>query len=1028
MKLNPESEGEDDKYIEDTEAEAEFYTVDETDSNLINITIPNTVYGYWEYVGSPDSNDYKNKNENYKLSCRLFKVRNSKGEYEVIYFHFTPSGTLNVSSVGSNNKLSNRNVPLPSGYNYNITVSSKITKIANYAFCEGSTLPISNNSTVNSDTEEIESGYVNVLDSGHILSVTFEENSNLNYIGSYAFWGCSKLKSISIPSGVISLNNSAFKRCYSLQEVIFDEISELNQIPQYAFAYCNNLSTIILPYSVDTICAYAFYNCKSLGEFRFPEYLKYIKNNTFENCTSIYTSKTDELRNLEFDDNIIYVGGNAFKGCGFDGKLTIGNGFTTISQSDTTVQDKKFSVNTIFGISEGQLTFTSLQIGNTTNSDALTIIKDNAFKNCISIKSVNITNSVSGTGASAFSGCTSLIAAVIPDTFTSISNNLFDGCIKLSDLSLPDNIETIGQYAFKNCSSLKEFKFPESLKYIKNNAFENCTSIYTSKTDELRNLEFDDNIIYVGGSAFKGCGFDGELIIGNGFTKVSSNDSVVDNDFSVNKVFGISSCSELLFTSLQIGNTTDSDALIVIKSSAFINCNSIKSVNITNSVSGAESSAFSGCTSLVTAIIPDTFTSISNNLFDGCIKLSDLSLPDNIETIDQYAFRNCGSLKEFKFPESLKYIKNNAFQNCTSMYTSKTDKLRNLEFNDNIIYVGSSAFKGCGFDGELIIGNGFTTISQSDTTIQDKKFSVNTIFGISEGQLTFTSLQIGHTVPDDEIKSDNSAYSTISIKNKAFFKSTKLETLTITNAVHNIGVFENNSNDSGAFQGCENLKGDLIIPEGVVLIGPKCFRHIGTLTDTSNNAAYRDQGTGEYFKLYIPSTVKIICRGAFESCTGFGSLEIAENENDIVPLRIYSYAFKYCRNLSGTLVIPSTVHEISAYYNTYSEGILYNVNDKGQQFAATSFDTIVFQNDIKINISNEPDIFKGIFTNTHKDNKSETNKYVKKIYYKKGTNVKDTIESVYNANKDILCLNVPEIKFIEYEDGETPWLENNDDD
>jgi hypothetical protein len=289
-------------------------------------------------------------------------------------------------------------------------------------------------------------------------------------------------------------------------------------------------------------------------------------------------------------------------------------------------------------------------------------------------------------------------------------------------------------------------------------------------------------------------------------------------------------------------------------------------------------------------------------------------------------------------------------------------------------------------------------------------------------------LQIGHTVLDDEIKSDNSAYSTISIKNKAFFKSTKLETLTITNAVHNIGVFENNSNDSGAFQGCENLKGDLIIPEGVVLIGPKCFRHIGTLTDTSNNAAYRDQETGEYFKLYIPSTVKIICRGAFESCTGFGSLEIAENENDIVPLRIYSYAFKYCRNLSGTLVIPSTVHEISAYYNTYSEGILYNVNDKGQQFAATSFDTIVFQNDIKINISNEPDIFKGIFTNTHKDNKSVINEPVKTIYYKKGTNVKDTIKSVYNANKDILCLNVPEIKFIEYEDGETPWLENNDDD
>ena len=40
-------------------------------------------------------------------------------------------------------------------------------------------------------------------------------------IGSYAFWACTALKSITIPSGVTDIFASTFELCYSLETIIF---------------------------------------------------------------------------------------------------------------------------------------------------------------------------------------------------------------------------------------------------------------------------------------------------------------------------------------------------------------------------------------------------------------------------------------------------------------------------------------------------------------------------------------------------------------------------------------------------------------------------------------------------------------------------------------------------------------------------------------------------------------------------------------------------------------------------------------
>jgi hypothetical protein len=56
-----------------------------------------------------------------------------------------------------------------------------------------------------------------------LISVVFEENSQLKTIGSYAFSDSESLSSITIPSTVTSIGAKAFAGCSGLTNVIFED-------------------------------------------------------------------------------------------------------------------------------------------------------------------------------------------------------------------------------------------------------------------------------------------------------------------------------------------------------------------------------------------------------------------------------------------------------------------------------------------------------------------------------------------------------------------------------------------------------------------------------------------------------------------------------------------------------------------------------------------------------------------------------------------------------------------------------------
>lgn len=143
-------------------------------------------------------------------------------------------------------------------------------------------------------------------------------------------------------------------------------------------------------------------------------------------------------------------------------------------------------------------------------------IGDEAFKNNIKVREVNLEKGVSEIGISSFYGCTSLRRVEL-STVKIIRRNAFCGCTNLTSISLDCNPETVGagafsmckrleravcggkiisERAFCGCKALKHVDFPEGLKEIQREDF--CDT-------GIKQVNLPESLEVIGDSAFLKC-------------------------------------------------------------------------------------------------------------------------------------------------------------------------------------------------------------------------------------------------------------------------------------------------------------------------------------------------------------------------------------------------------------------------------------------------------------------------------------------------------------------------------------------
>ncbi len=288
---------------------------------------------------------------------------------------------------------------------------------------------------------------------------------------------------------VISIGLRAFYQCSMLSSITMP--STVNQIGSSAFAYCYSLSSINIPESVTTIESRAFFYCLELTEISIPAAATIIGDSALSSCTNM-TSITVDPSNPNYSS----TGGVLFNKsgeeliqcpCGKSGSYTVPGAV------------KKIRDNAFYDCPK----LTTLYL-----SGNITDIGGWAFYNCRKLTQIQLPASLTTLGDAAFLSCVRLESIFVDPAnthFTNIGGVLFNKAeteliaypaAKTGDYVVPPGVVTIKRAAF-GYSPISGITLPASIYYINHGAFFYC--------DNLTHVVIPASVIQIDYGAFSPC-------------------------------------------------------------------------------------------------------------------------------------------------------------------------------------------------------------------------------------------------------------------------------------------------------------------------------------------------------------------------------------------------------------------------------------------------------------------------------------------------------------------------------------------
>lgn len=437
------------------------------------------------------------------------------------------------------------------------------------------------------------------------------------------------------------------------------------------------------------------------------------------------------IKNIIITGDIENVGSYAFKGTKLD-SVTLTDSITNIEayafyNCELSQVELPSNLQTI-----GSYAFGGNNIIELDFPDSLSSIYERAFERN-KVQSLNFHN-LTYIGAAAFANCSELQDVMFSESSIALDGGLFTGCTSLKNVDLNGQM-MLPEGCFYNCSSLETIDLKNIIE-IPDNCFYYCTSLQSINMD---------NVYSVSGGCFIGCTALKEISINavnnttTGGTFINSGLEVIhigkDVDEQSFTSYCLSDCPNLVtcdiatanpylrsegdivfnsdktklvwcLPSMKMESYTVPNTVTEIADGAFRNCQNLKNITMTDSISvigyeafcgtgittvhipveveelefvfenckdlisvtGGESvtklrGTFRNCSSLSECLIEGDITIIGQDTFNGCSNLSSYDIPVTLKELGKHAFSGCYGLTRLVFPKSIEKLGDHPFPN-----------------------------------------------------------------------------------------------------------------------------------------------------------------------------------------------------------------------------------------------------------------------------------------------------------------------------------------------------------------------------
>ena len=479
--------------------------------------------------------------------------------------------------------------------------------------------------------------------------------SGLKKIGDYAFYNCNNLLDMTFPDGVTEIGDYAFYNTVRLSQVAFGSGSKLESVGNFAFGF-SGLTRFDIPAKLTSVNGSAFYGATKLRDIFVAR-----ENTAFRSFDGVLADATGALlvaypaakgMSYTLPDVVTEIGAYAFA-CARLTEVDLNNAqkigeaaFTGSSLEELTLGEKIVSL--------GREAFSynynlrSVSFAETIN---LAVIPKEAFTYCFSLASVEIPASVMVVDAAAFAGNVSLASVSFADgaRLLGIGKEAFASCTALGGIEIPASVLSIGESAFEKDFLLASVSFEEGslLSSIGDRAF--------ADTVALTAITFPANLAQIGAYAFLDGGLTGEI------TLPANLGSLGEGAFA--------SCHAL--TAIGIA---DENAVYTSVGGVLYN-------------KGKTLLAAYPAGRVATSYTPESTTErIGNAAFYGAWNMTGVTINDGVTAVGEYAFYDCKNVTSYGLPSSLTAIERYAF--------AKNEKLTGVSIPDNVVQIGAYAFAG----------------------------------------------------------------------------------------------------------------------------------------------------------------------------------------------------------------------------------------------------------------------------------------------------------------------------------------------